>query len=72
MKKNNQLKNFEKFGKAITREESKSITGGASTYFRPRCAVGPNGGCGAGQCCSNGTCYPIGTPGHLCDIVIGE
>jgi hypothetical protein len=66
MKKTLQLKTIVQFGKVITREGLKSITGGDSAYFRPRCAVGPNG-CGAGQCCSQGTCYPIGTPGHLCD-----
>lgn len=50
-------------GKELSKNEQKSINGG-----KRACNLSlPNYGCAANQCCSSGICYPIGTPGHLCN-----
>ena len=55
------LKNISNLGKALSKAEQHTINGG-----RRNCTT--SGECGAGNCCSNGICWPIGTPGHLCSI----
>ncbi|MFD2908875.1 hypothetical protein ACFSX9_09005 [Flavobacterium ardleyense] len=46
----------------LSKNEQKSVSGG-----RLRCNDGSN--CPNGQCCSRNVCWPIGAPGHLCEVM---
>ncbi|UCJ08231.1 hypothetical protein KTO58_03325 [Chitinophaga pendula] len=61
------MKKITQLGTKLSRHELIHVTGGGlKEYARPACL--PGGICPVGQCCWNSSsCWPIGTPGRLCD-----